>query len=75
MIRFILEVHRIYWMLRSHSQQKRAWKDAEEARHARARAEAAAAQQAQAMLKANPSGQLGDSRLNDPDALRKSGLR
>jgi hypothetical protein len=43
-------------------------------RIARARAEAQAAAQLRAMLDANPSGQLGHSRLNDPESLKKSGL-
>lgn len=39
-----------------------------------ARAEAQAAAQFQAMLTANPSGALGTAKLNDMEALLKSGL-
>lgn len=62
------------WMLASRYQQMRAWDDAEQARQARARAEAQAVVQFQTMLDANPSGQLGNARLNDPQALKESGL-
>lgn len=71
--RFV-EIYQFFWMLESHRAQRMAWKDAAEARLARARAEAQAAAQLQAMLDANPSGQLGNARLNDEDALRRSGL-
>lgn len=62
------------WMLASRYQQVRAWDDAEQARQARARAEAQATARFQEMLDANPSGQLGYALLNDPNALKKSGL-
>lgn len=52
--RFV-EIYQYFWMLESHSQQRLAWQDAEEARHARARAEAHAAAQLHAMLIANPA--------------------
>lgn len=68
------DLHRFYWMMRSHSEQKRAWRDAAEARVSRRRAEEQAAAQLKAMLAANPSGQLGSARLNDEDALDQSGL-
>lgn len=51
-----------------------AWEDAEKARVARERAELQAAAQVQAMLDANPSGQLGTSSLNDKAALEHAGL-
>jgi hypothetical protein len=73
-IRFFLEAHQFFWSLESHAQQRLAWQDAVEARHARARAEAQAAAQLRAMLIANPSGSLGHAKLNDVDALKKSGL-
>lgn len=60
--------------IRSHGEQRRAWKDAAQARIARDRAEAMAAAQLRAMLEANPSGQLGRARLNDPASLKDSGL-
>jgi len=69
-----LELYQLYWMFRSHGEQRRAWKDAAQARVARDRAEAMAAMQLQAMLEANPSGQLGRARLNDPARLKESGL-
>ena len=62
------------WMLASRYQQVLSWQDAEQARQARARAEAQAAARFQEMLDANPSGQLGYALLNDPNALKKSGL-
>ena len=70
----IMEIFQFLWMLESHSQQRLAWEDAEEARIARARAEAFAAAQLQAMLDANPSGALGHAQLNDEAALLRSGL-
>jgi len=68
------DLYRIYWMLRSHSEQKRAWRDAEQARLARERAEAQAAARLEDMLTANPSGALGTARLNDEKLLKKAGL-
>lgn len=70
----LVQIYQFFWMLESHAQQRLAWEDAEEMRHARARAEAQAAAQLQAMLIANPSGSLGNARLDDEDALRESGL-
>lgn len=70
----IMEIYQFFWMFESHAQQRLAWQDAEEARAARARAEALAAAQLRAMLDANPSGQLGHARLDDEDSLRDSGL-
>lgn len=43
-------------------------------RIARERSEAIAAEQARAMLDANPSGQLGRSQLDDEEALKSAGL-
>lgn len=73
-VRNLVEIYQFVWMLESNAQQRLSWKDAAEARVARARAEAMAAAQLRAMLDANPSGQLGHSRLNDLDKLRNSGL-
>jgi hypothetical protein len=73
-IRRYLTLYEIYWMFESHAQQRLSWEDAVQARIARERAEAQAAAQLEAMLKANPSGSLGDARLNDRDALKKAGL-
>lgn len=70
----LVGVYQFFWMLESHAQQRLAWEDAAQARIARARAEAQAAARLRAMLDANPSGQLGDAQLNDPDALERSGL-
>ena len=70
----LTEIYQFFWMFESHAQQRLAWRDAAEARVARARAEAMAAAQLRAMLAANPSGQLGHARLNDPDSLEESGL-
>ncbi len=72
--RGITEAYQFFWMLESHAQQRLAWHDAADARIARARAEAQAAAQLQAMLEANPSGSLGHAKLNDPDSLEQSGL-
>lgn len=73
-MRQLVQIYQFFWMIELHRAQRLAWKDAAEMRTARARAEEAAAAQASAMLDANPSGQLGSARLDDPAALRKSGL-
>ncbi len=73
-LRTLLEIYQTLWMFESHAQQRLAWEDAEQARIARMRAEAQAAAQLQAMLIANPSGSLGNSKLNDEDSLEESGL-
>lgn len=73
-IRRLVEIYQFFWMLESHAQQRLAWEDAEQMRIARARAEAQAAAQLQAMLDANPSGSLGHAKLDDEDVLRESGL-
>lgn len=70
----LIEIYQFFWMFESHAQQRLAWEDAEQARIARARAEMLAAMQLRAMLDANPSGQLGNAQLNDPDSLEQSGL-
>lgn len=70
----IMEIYQFVWMFESHAQQRLAWKDAAQARVARTRAEAQAAAQLRAMLDANPSGSLGDAKLDDPDVLDRSGL-
>jgi hypothetical protein len=72
--RHLSDIYQFFWMFESHYQQRLAWQDAAEARIARARAEARAEAQLQAMLAANPSGALGHSKLNDEDALMRSGL-
>ncbi len=73
-IRKLLSVYEFIWMLESHHQQRLAWDDAAAARIARQRAEAQAADQLRAMLIANPSGQLGHSKLNDIHTLEQAGL-
>ncbi|WP_312162019.1 hypothetical protein [Phenylobacterium sp.] len=70
----LMEIYQFFWMFESHAQQRLAWQDAAQARTARERAEALAAAQLRAMLDANPSGQLGNAQLNDPDGLEQSGL-
>jgi hypothetical protein len=70
----IMGAYQFLWMLASHHQQTLSWDDAAEMRIARMRAEAQAAAQLKAMLDANPSGQLGDARVNDPASLDQSGL-
>lgn len=72
--RHITEIYQFFWMFESHHHQRLAWKDANMAREARKRAEAQAETQRRAMLEAHPSGKLGDSQLNDLDALKRSGL-
>lgn len=74
MIGKLLQFYQFVWMLESHAQQRLAWEDAEKARIARERAERVAAEQSRAMLDANPSGQLGQSMLDDEAALRRAGL-
>ena len=70
----LIEMYQFAWSLRANYEQTLAWKDARDARIARVRAEAQAAAQMNAMLAANPSGQLGNAKLDDEDALRESGL-
>jgi hypothetical protein len=72
--RVVSDVIQFFWMFESHHHQRLAWKDAAHARIARERAEAQAFAQFQAMLEANPSGALGNSQLDDPDSLQRSGL-
>lgn len=74
MLRSAFEIYQFLWSLESHAQQRLGWDDAAQARIARERAEAQAAARLQSMLDANPSGQLGDSKLNDLDKLIESGL-
>ena len=69
-----MELYQLLWMFESHAQQRLAWEDAAQARIARERAEALARAQLEAMLIANPSGQLGHARLDDEDVLKRSGL-
>ncbi|MET3414356.1 hypothetical protein [Methylobacterium sp. 1030] len=70
----LIAIHQFLFSLESQAAQRLAWEDAAEARIARARAEAAAAFRLRQMLDANPSGQLGNAKLNDMEALRRSGL-
>lgn len=70
----LIAIHQFLFSLESQAAQRLAWEDAAEARIARARAEAAAAARLRQMLNANPSGQLGNAKLNDMEALRRSGL-
>ena len=72
--RNLMSLYHLAWTVRSHRAQRLAWEDAANARIARARSERQAEERLQAMLDANPSGQLGNARLNDLDALRRSGL-
>ena len=74
MLNAALQIYNFLWSLEAHAEQRLAWEDAELARAARVRAEALAQAQLQAMLTANPSGQLGLSKLNDEEALRRAGL-
>lgn len=73
-LRNLVEIHQFLFSLESQAAQRLAWEDAEQARIARARAEAVAAARLSQMLDANPSGQLGNAKLNDLDALIRSGL-
>jgi hypothetical protein len=70
----LLEAYQFGFMLLTHYNQVRSWQDAAEARIARMRAEETAQAQLRAMLDANPSGQLGNARLDDETVLRESGL-
>ena len=70
----VMEIYQFFWTFESHAQQRLAWDDAAEARVARARAEALAQAQLDAMLSANPSGSLGHARIDDEDSLQGSGL-
>lgn len=73
-VRNLVELYQFLWALESHSQQRLSWEDAAQARISRQRAELRANLQHRAMMAANPSGQLGNARLNDPEALKRSGL-
>lgn len=73
-LRNLVEIHQFLFSLESQAAQRLAWEDAEQARVARARAEAVAAARLRQMLDANPSGQLGNAKLNDIEALIRSGL-
>jgi hypothetical protein len=76
-VRFIgglIQIYQFIWSLEAHREQRLAWRDATEARRARIIAEARAQAQHQAMMKANPSGQLGSSALGTREALEKGGL-
>lgn len=73
-LRFMLDIYNLLWSLESNAQQRLAWEDAAEARIARARAESAAQAQLRAMLDANPSGQLGHSKIDDEQRLKDAGL-
>lgn len=73
-LRTLMGVYQFGWMVVSHYQQSLQWRDAKEARIGRVRAETQAAAQLDSMMDANPSGALGNARLNDPVALRRSGL-
>ncbi|MGU3537367.1 hypothetical protein [Methylobacterium sp. A54F] len=73
-LRNLVEIHQFLFSLESQAAQRLAWEDAEQARIARARAEAVAAARLRQMLDANPSGQLGNAKLNDIEALIRSGL-
>jgi hypothetical protein len=70
----VMEIYQFFWTFESHHHQRLAWDDAAEARVARARAEALAQAQLDAMLTANPSGSLGHGKLDDEDSLEGSGL-
>jgi hypothetical protein len=70
----VMQLYNFAWSLESHAAQRLSWDDAAQARIARALAEQRAQAQLQAMLDANPSGQLGRAKLNDISALIRSGL-
>jgi hypothetical protein len=70
----VMQLYQFMWSLEAHRQQRMAWHDAAQARVARAMAEQRAEQQHQAMMIANPSGQLGRSALGEREALEKGGL-
>ena len=70
----LMKFFRFGWSALEHYQQALSWADAAEARQARLEAEALAAARLEEMLDANPSGQLGNSQLNDANALRKADL-
>ena len=70
----LIQIYQFIWSLEAHREQRLAWRDAAEARRARLMAEARAQAQHNAMMKANPSGQLGSSALGNREALKKGGL-
>ena len=73
-MRKLFECWQMGFTLASQYQQILSWEDARQMRIARERSEAIAAEQARAMLDANPSGQLGRSQLDDEEALKSAGL-
>jgi len=73
-LRNIAEFVQFLWLLETQHHQRLAWEDAEQARIARDRAEAQAAAHLRAMLDANPSGGLGDAKVDDVETLINSGL-
>lgn len=73
-LRSLVEIYQFLWSLEANAQQRLAWQDAAEARIARERSEAQAAAQLKAMLDANPSGQLGHSKIDDEQRLKDAGL-
>jgi hypothetical protein len=73
-LRTLLDIHQFLWSMEANAQQRLVWQDAAEARIAREKSERAAAEQLKAMMDANPSGQLGHSRLDDEDRLKEAGL-
>lgn len=74
MIDKLFQYYQIFRTFEADHQQRLVWEDNAKARIARDRAEANAKAQFDAMVAANPSGQLGTSLLNDVDALRRAGL-
>lgn len=73
-MRKLFEYWQMGFTLASQYQQILSWEDARQMRIARERSEAIAAEQARAMLDANPSGQLGRSQLDDEQSLKNAGL-
>lgn len=73
-LRFFIDAYHFLHSLEANAQQRLAWQDAADARIAREKSEAQAAAQLKAMLDANPSGQLGHSKINDEQRLKDAGL-
>lgn len=73
-LRTLIDIYQFCWSLEANAQQRLAWQDAADARIAREKSERQAAAQLKAMLDANPSGQLGSSKVNDEQRLKDAGL-
>lgn len=69
-----MQLFQFFWMIEGQRHQRLAWDDAAKMRYARIATEIQAAAQLEAMRHANPSGALGDSKIDNAETLKRSGL-